>query len=75
MPKAISKGTLLPLFADDLKCFQVILGCDDDDKLQDDVNKLVQRSCILGVDFNAKKCKVQGCALGEFSGRPADVQP
>ena len=29
MLSAISKETSLPLFADDLKCFQVILGRDD----------------------------------------------
>ena len=39
MPNAISKETSLPSFADDLKCFQVILGRDDGIKLQDDLNK------------------------------------
>ena len=58
MPKAISKETSLPLFADDSKCFQVILGRDDVEKLQDDLNKLFQWSCIWGMEFNAKKCKV-----------------
>jgi len=33
----------------------LILGCNDGKKLQDDVNKLVQWSCIWGMDFNAKK--------------------
>ena len=56
MPNAISKETLLPLFADDSKCFWVVLGRDDDEKLQDDFNKLFQWSCIWGMDFNAKKC-------------------
>ena len=58
MPNVISKETWLPLFADDSKCFRVILGSDDDVKLQDDLNKLFQWSCIWGMDFNAKKCKV-----------------
>ena len=39
-PNAISKETSLPLFADDSKCFRLILGRDDGDKLQDDLNKL-----------------------------------
>ena len=54
-PNVISKETSLPLFADDSKCFRVIL---DGVKLQDDLNKLFQWSCIWGMDFNAKKCKV-----------------
>ena len=58
MPNAISKETSLPLFAEDSKCFRVILGRDDGVKLQDDLNKLFQWSCIWGMDFNAKKCKV-----------------
>ena len=58
MPNAISKETSLPLFADDSKCFPLILGWDDGDKLQDDLNKLFQWSRIWGMEFNAKKCKV-----------------
>ena len=58
MPNAISKETSLPLLADDSKCFRVILGRDDVEKLQDDLNKLFQWSCIWGMEFNAKKCKV-----------------
>ena len=42
MPNAISKETLLPLFADDPKCFRLILGRDDGEKLQDDLNNLFQ---------------------------------
>ena len=38
VPNAISKETSLPLFADDSKCFRLILGWDDGDKLQDDLN-------------------------------------
>ena len=42
MPDAISKETSLPLFADDSKCFRLILGRDDGYKLQDELNKLFQ---------------------------------
>ena len=56
MPNAISKETSLPLFADDSKCFRLILERDEGDKLQDDLNKLFQRSLIWGMEFNAKKC-------------------
>ena len=58
MPNGISKETSLPLFTDDLKRFCLILGRDDGDKLQDDLNKLFQWSRIWGMEFNAKKCKV-----------------
>ena len=58
MPDAISKETSLPLFADDSKCFRLILGRDDGDKLQDDLNKIFQWSLIWGMEFNAKKCKI-----------------
>ena len=58
MPDVISKETSLPLFADDSKCLHLILGRDDGDKLQDDLNKLFQWSRIWEMEFNAKKCKV-----------------
>ena len=58
MPNVISKETSLPLFADDSKCFRLILGWDDGNKLQDDLNKLFQWSRIWGMEFNVKKCKV-----------------
>ena len=58
MPNAISKKTSLPLFADDSKCFRLILGRDDGDKFQDDLNKLFQWSRIWGMEFNVRKCKV-----------------
>ena len=54
MPNVISKETSLPLLTDDSKCFRVILGSDVGVKLQDDLNKLFQWSCIWGMDFNAK---------------------
>ena len=38
MSNAILKETSLPLFADVSKCFHLILGQDDGDKLQDDLN-------------------------------------
>ena len=50
MPNAISKETSLPIFADDSKCFRLILGRDDGDKLQDDLNKLFQWSLIWGIN-------------------------
>ena len=46
MPNVISKETSLPLSADDSKCFRLILGWDDRNKLQDDLNKLFQSSRI-----------------------------
>ena len=58
MPNAISKETSLRLFADDSKCFRLILGRDDGDKMQDDLNKLFQWSRIWGMEFNARKSKV-----------------
>ena len=42
MPNVLSKGKSLPLFAHDSKCFCLILGRGDGDKLQDDLNKLFQ---------------------------------
>ena len=62
MPSAISKETSLPLFADDSKSFRLILGRDNGDKLEDDLNKLFQWSLIWGMEFNAKKYKILGVA-------------
>jgi len=58
MPDVISGDTSLPLCADDSKCFCLILGQDDGDKLQENLNKLLEWSCIWGMEFNVKKCKV-----------------
>lgn len=58
MPGVISGDTSLPLFADDSKCFRLILCQDDGDKLQEDLNKLFEWSRIWGMEFNVKKCKV-----------------
>ena len=62
MPNVISKETSLPLFADDSKCFRLILGRDDGDKLQDDLNKLFQWSRIWEMELNTKKCMVSRVA-------------
>ena len=58
MPNAISKETSLPLFADDSKCFRLVLGRENGDKLQDDLNELFRWSCTWGMEFNISKCKV-----------------
>ena len=58
MPNVISKETLLPLFADDSKCFCLIFGRDEGEKLHDDLNQIFQWSCIQGMEFNANECKV-----------------
>jgi hypothetical protein len=58
MPNVISKDTSLPLFADDSKCFRLILGQKDGDELQDDLNKLLTWSYTWGMEFNTSKCKV-----------------
>ena len=51
MPYVISKETSLPLFADDSKCFRLILG-------QDDLNKLFQWSRIWGMEFKGGSYKI-----------------
>ena len=58
MPNVISKETLLPLFADDSKCFCLIFGRDEGEKLHDDLNQIFQWSCIQVMEFNANECKV-----------------
>ena len=51
-----SKETSLLLFAEDSKCFRSILGRDDGDKLQDDLNELFQWSLVLnGIKFRVYK--------------------
>ena len=55
MPNVMSKETSLHLFADDSKCFRLILGRDDGDKLQDDLNQTFQWSRIWGMEFHGKK--------------------
>jgi hypothetical protein len=52
MPNVISKDTSLPLFADDSKCFRLILGQTDGDELEDDLNKLSTWSYTWGMEFN-----------------------
>ena len=57
-PTQFLKKTSLPLFVDDSRCFRLILGRDDGDKLQNDLNQIFQWSRIWGMEFNAKKSKV-----------------
>ena len=58
MSNVISKGTSSAFFADDSKRFRLILGLEDGEKLQDDLNKLLQWPYIWGMEFNTEKCKV-----------------
>jgi len=55
MPDVISGDTSLLLFPDDSRCFRLILGQDDGDKLQEDLNKLIERSRIWRMEFNVRK--------------------
>lgn len=58
MPNTISRGTSLPPFWGDSKCFWLILEGDDGDKLQDNLNKLFDQSRMWGIEFNLQKCKI-----------------
>ena len=58
MPNCISRETSLPLFADDSKCFRVILGQDDGNALQNDLDRLLDWTKTWGMEFNFSKCKV-----------------
>ena len=58
MPSVVSRKTYLPLFADVSKWFRVVLGQDDGDRLQEDMNNLFDWSCTWGMEFNVSKCKV-----------------
>ena len=60
MPGVISEDTSLPLFAEDSKCFQLVLCQDDGIKLQEDLNKLFEWSHIWGMKFNVKKQRFLG---------------
>jgi hypothetical protein len=52
MPNCISRETSLPLFADDSKCFRVILGQDDGNALQNDLDRLLDWTKTWGMEFN-----------------------
>ena len=58
MPNCISRETSLPLFADDSKCIRVILGQDDGNALQNDLDRLLDWTKTWGMEFNLSKCKV-----------------
>ena len=58
MPGVIWGDKSLPLFADDSKCFHIVLGQNDGDKLQEDLNKLFELLHLWGMECNVKKCKV-----------------
>ena len=58
MPNCISRETSLPLYADDSKCFRVILGQDDGNALQNDLDRLLDWTKTWGMEFNFSKCKV-----------------
>ena len=52
------RGYITTLFADDSKCFHVVLGQDDGDKLQEDLNKLFELLRLWRMECNVKKCEV-----------------
>ncbi|CAB4022732.1 excitatory amino acid transporter 1-like [Paramuricea clavata] len=58
MPNCISEKTSLPLFADNSKCFRLILGQEDGIRLQDDLNNVLDWAHTWGMEFNYAKCKV-----------------
>ena len=60
MPGVISEDTSLPLFAEDSKCFHLVLCQDDGIKLQEDLNKLFEWSRIWGMKFKVKKQRFLG---------------
>jgi hypothetical protein len=47
------------MFADDSKCFRVILGQDDGNALQNDLDRLLDWTKTWGMEFNFSKCKVK----------------
>ena len=57
IPNVISRETSLSLFADDSKCFCLVLS-QDNNKLQDDLDELFRQPCTWGMDFNVAKCKL-----------------
>ena len=58
MPNCISRETSLPLFADDSKCFRVIFGQDNGNALQNDLDRLLDWTKTLGIEFNFSNLKV-----------------
>ncbi|CAB4026200.1 Hypothetical predicted protein, partial [Paramuricea clavata] len=55
MPNCISEKTSLPLFANDSKCFSLILGQEDGIRLQDDLNNVLDWAHTWGMEFNYAK--------------------
>jgi hypothetical protein len=51
MPNCISRETSLPLFADDSKCFRVILGQDYGNALRNDLDRLSDWTKTWGMEF------------------------
>lgn len=53
----MSNSSFYKLFADDTKLISVIKSPEDRVLLQDDINRLVERSNVWRMSFNKKKCK------------------
>ena len=68
LPRAVSRATLIRLFADDAKLFRKISGRDDEIDLQNDLKEIFTwcKTWLLGL--NLQKCKV--IRFGKSSSSP-----
>ena len=53
----ISTDTSIPLYADDAQCYRKLLDPADQAILQSDLDTIVDWSELLGMSYNASKCK------------------
>ena len=58
LPEVVSEGTSIRLFADDCLAYRKIQSVNDQNTLQDDLQKLHQWTVLWGMRFNPSKCQI-----------------
>src|SRR6056300_1248344 len=58
IPRTVSEGSSIALFADDAKCYRTVRCPSDCNYLQNDLNSLYNWSVTWGLNFNLDKCVV-----------------
>lgn len=71
LPRTVSKGTSIALFADDAKCFRTLKSDNDYTMLQNDIDNLYDWSLNWGLSYNLDKCVVMRISRKRISSVPS----
>ena len=71
LPRTVSEGTSIALFADDAKCFRTVRCNNDYVMLQNDIDNLYDWSLNWGLSYNLDKCVIMRISRKRISSVPS----